>query len=84
MLTIGIGEIQKKISIFNNLNQIVKIIDKRKKETLAFVYPVKRSNKVDKLAGKYKDRVEKNNLNFKEIKEEATLIAMREKYDLST
>ncbi len=80
MLSIGIGEIQKNSSIFSNLTEAIQIIDKRKKQVLAMVYPVQNQSIVDTLAGKYKNRIESTSLTFQEIKEKAMLSAMEEKY----
>jgi len=79
MISVGISEIQNNSSIFLNLTDVVEIVDKKKKEVLAFVYPVRKS-KVLKLAGKYKNRVKKTNLSFDEIKEKGMMEAMKEKY----
>ena len=80
MLSIGIGEIQKNSSVFSNLTEAIQIIDKRKKQVLAMVYPVQKQSIVDTLAGKYKNRIESTSLTFQEIKEKAMLSAMEEKY----
>lgn len=84
MLSIGIGEIQKNISILTKITETIEIVDKRKKEVVAIVYPVKRDLVVKKLAGKYKNRIKKNNFSLKEIKEISFTEAMREKYGLSS
>ena len=84
MTTVGIGEIQKNTSIFTTLVEPIKIVDKRKKEDLAIVHPIKKGSKISSLAGKYKDRIKKDSKNFSQIKEEAFLKAMREKYGLSS
>lgn len=80
MKTIGIGDIQKNTSIFNNLTEAIEIVDKRKKQTVAVVYPFKRVHIVHKLAGKYKNRVSKSTDDIKVIKEAAMRMAMEEKY----
>ena len=81
MKTIGIGDIQKNTSIFNNLTEAIEIIDKRKKKVVAVVYPVKKEHIVHKLAGKYKDRILKScPADMKLIKEAAMAEAMEEKY----
>ena len=82
MLSIGIGEIQKNSAIFSNLTEALQIIDKRKKQVLAMVYPVNNVSIVDKLAGKYQNRVQKIDLSFDEIKTSAMHNAMEEKYGL--
>jgi len=84
MLSVGIGEIQKNSAIFSNLTETMQIIDKRKKQVLAMVYPINRSSVVHKLAGKYRNRVKKTNLTFQEIRESAMQEAMEEKYGLSS
>lgn len=84
MLSIGIGEIQKNISIFANLTEAIKIVDKRKKVSLAIVYPIKKQSKISNLAGKYSDRVEKTILTLEQIKKQSMTQAMEEKYGLST
>lgn len=81
MKTIGIGDIQKNTSIFNNLTEAIEIIDKRKKKVVAVVYPVKKERIVRKLAGKYKDRILKSSsTDMRFIKEAAMTKAMEEKY----
>ncbi len=84
MLSIGIGEIQKNSSIFSNLTEVMQIIDKRKKQVLAMVYPVQTTSIVDSLAGKYKNKIKATTLSFEEIKNEAMASAMEEKYGLSS
>ncbi len=84
MLRVGIGEIQKNSSIFSNLTETMQIIDKRKKQVLAMVYPIQNISVVDTLAGKYKKRVKPIQMNFKTIKESAMQMAMEEKYGLSS
>lgn len=41
MQSIGIGELQKNTSVFTNMTEAIQVIDKRKKQILAMVYPVK-------------------------------------------
>ena len=84
MLSVGIGEIQKNSAIFSNLTEAMQIVDKRKKQVLAMVYPIQHQSVIDSLAGKYKDRVKHTDLTMKEIKESAMLSAMEEKYGLSS
>lgn len=80
MLSIGIGEIQKNSSIFSNLTEVMQIIDKRKKQVLAMVYPIQNQSVIDSLAGKYKDVIKPTSLSFDEIRKSAMDIAMTEKY----
>ena len=84
MLSIVIGEIQKNTSVFANMTEAIQIIDKRKKQVLAMVYPVKEQSVIKKLSGKYKDRVQKSEMSLEEIKEFSMTEAMREKYGLSS
>ena len=79
MKTMGIADIQKNTAIFNNLSEAIEIEDKRKKQIVAIVYPVKKSNIVSQLAGKYKARIAKGG-DIKSIKEAAMTEAMVEKY----
>ncbi len=82
MLSIGIGELQKNTSIFSNLTEAIKIVDKRKKQVLAVVYPSRNQSVIANLAGKYKKRIIKSDLSLEQIKEEAMLHAMGDKYGL--
>jgi 23S rRNA A2030 N6-methylase RlmJ len=84
MVSIGIGEIQKNISIFKNITETLQIVDKRKKEVLAIVYPVKQKSIVKNLSGKYKNRIQKSNLSLEKIKEISMMKAIKEKYGLSS
>lgn len=84
MLSIGIGEIQKNSSIFSNLTETMQIVDKRKKQVLAMVYPVQNVSVVDTLAGKYKKRVKSTQTDLETIKKSAMQMAMEEKYGLSS
>ena len=82
MLTVGIGEIQKNTSIFNNIKEAFEVVDKRKNKKLATVYPYHNSSVIEKLAGKYKNRIATTD-DFNEIKRNAYEEAMREKYGLT-
>ena len=84
MLSIGIGEIQKNSSIFTNMTEAMQIVDKRKKQVLAMVYPVKQQSVIKKLSGKYKDRVQKSDMSLEEIKEFSMMEVIKEKYGLSS
>lgn len=84
MQSVGIAEIQKNTSIFTNITEAIQIIDKRKKQILATVYPVKEHSIIKKLSGKYKDKAPKEEISLVEIKEVSMLEAMGEKYGLST
>jgi len=86
MQTIGIGELQKNMGILTHLTEALTIIDKRKNKEIAVVYPIEnhQSNIVEELAGKYSSYVKNVDANksFKEIRDEAMMIAMKEKYGL--
>lgn len=84
MLSVGIGEIQKNTSMFTNITEAIQIVDKRKKEILAMVYPIKKHSVIDSMAGKYKDQITPSSLSFEKIKEQAITQAMEEKYGLSS
>lgn len=94
MLSVGIGEIQKNTAIFSNLKESIQIVDKRRHQVLAIVYPAHqaRSSISKKLAGKYKNQVIQGSQkdlqstspeSLKDIKQKAMLEALREKYGLS-
>lgn len=72
MITVGIGEIQKNISILSKLTDVLEIVDKRKNQKIAVVYPIKKRSVVEGMAGKYKDIIA--------AKESAMIEAIREKY----
>jgi hypothetical protein len=84
MLSIGIGEIQKNTSVFANLTEAFQIVDKRKKQVLAMVYPIKKQSPIQNLAGKYKDKIESLSITLDQIKEQSIYKAMEEKYGLSS
>ncbi len=84
MLSIGIGELQKNISIFQNLTEVLEVVDKRTKQSLAFVYPIRKQSQTALMAGKYKDKANPSSMNIEQIKQEAFLKAMEEKYGLSS
>ena len=82
MYSISIGEIQKNITLITKLTEAITIVDKRKNQEVAIVYPIKKHSIIASLAGKYKDKVEKVD-DLEMAKEEAMKQAMSEKYDLS-
>lgn len=84
MLSVGIGELQKNISIFQNLTEVLEVVDKRTKQPLALVYPIHKSSITPMLAGKYKDKIASSHLSIEAIKEEAFTKAMEEKYGFSS
>jgi len=84
MLSIGIGELQKNISIFQNLTEVLEVVDKRTKQPLALVYPIHKHSQTTLLAGKYKDKANLTSMSIEQIKEEALTKAMEEKYGLSS
>ena len=80
MHQIGIGEIQKNIALLTQLSEAVEVVDKRRKERVAVIYPVHRSSVVERLAGKYKTRIKHPVKDLERAKTEAMAMAMREKY----
>jgi len=79
MKTIGIGDIQKNTSIFNNLTEAIEIVDKRKKKTVAVVYPVRKNSIIARLAGKYRNQTSAP-ADLTLAKEAAMAQAMKDKY----
>lgn len=81
----GLAEIQKNIAILTTLTEPLQIVDKRRKQIIATVYPRLRTQKAQKLAGKYQARipVELQNHTFDQVREAALLAAMKEKYDIA-
>ncbi|MCK9372706.1 MAG: hypothetical protein M0P91_05870 [Sulfuricurvum sp.] len=82
MISMGVGQIQKNISILTTLTEAIRIVDKRRNKTVAIVYPASSSASILSLAGKYKDRVEAA-ADLTAAKESAMMEAMGEKYGLS-
>jgi len=82
MYSISIGEIQKNISLLTKLTEAFTIVDKRKNQSVAIVYPIKKHSIIDSLAGKYRNRVQRVD-DLEMVKEEAMKQAMSEKYGLS-
>lgn len=82
MISMGVGQIQKNISILTTLSEAVRIIDKRRNKTVAIVYPASSASSILTLAGKYKKNVE-GTTDLKSAKESAMMMAMGEKYGLS-
>jgi len=82
MYTISIGDIQKNISLLTKLTEAFTIVDKRKNQNVAIVYPIKKYSIIKTLAGKYRNRVERVD-DLEMAKEEAMRQMMSEKYGLS-
>ncbi len=83
MKSIGIGEIQKNTSVLTRLTRPIEVVDKRKRELVAIIYPVEKSTVVKRLAGKYKGRVLQAETDFKTARTVAMMKAMKEKYGSS-
>ena len=81
MKSLSIGDIQKNISLLTQLTDAFAIIDKRRNKRVAIVYPIKKNSIIDSMAGKYKDRIKKNE-SLEEAKEIAMMAVMEEKYGL--
>ena len=82
MQSISIGEIQKNISLLTKLTDTFAIIDKRKNQRVAIVYPIKKESIIGSMAGKYRSRVTPCD-NLEKAKVSAMREAMEEKYGLS-
>ncbi|MGV6815888.1 MAG: hypothetical protein ACWA44_01300 [Thiotrichales bacterium] len=80
MKVIGIGELQKNTSIFNNLTESIEIVDKRQKKTVAVVYPVRNESVIKRLGGKYQKYAQGKVQDLSEAKEAAMAAAMEEKF----
>lgn len=78
----GLAEIQKNIALLTNLSEPLQIIDRRRKQIIATVYPRLTTHNARRLAGKYQSRipVELKQVSFEDARETAMLAAMREKY----
>ncbi len=82
MQSVSIGEIQKNISLLTKLTDTFAIIDKRKNQRVAIVYPIKKESVIRSMAGKYRERVTPCN-DLASAKVSAMREAMEEKYGLS-
>lgn len=78
----GLSEIQKNIAILTTLTEPLQIVDKRRKQIIATVYPRLATHNAQRLAGKYHDRIPSalRAVTFEEAREAALLAAMKEKY----
>lgn len=83
MYTLSIGEIQKNISLLTQLTDILTIVDKRKNQQVAIVYPIKKHSIIASMAGKYRDRVQSID-DLERAKEEAMREVLGAKYGLSS
>jgi hypothetical protein len=79
MISISVADIQKNISLLTKMTDIIEVVDKRRKIKVATIYPANHTNIVEKLAGKYKNRVKKIE-DLEEAKNLAMTKAMEEKY----
>ena len=79
MISISVADIQKNISLLTKMTDIIEVVDKRRKIKVATIYPANHTNIVEKLAGKYKNRVKKIE-DLEEAKNFAMTKAMEEKY----
>ena len=82
MYSISIGDIQKNISLLTQLTDVFAIIDKRKNQRVAIVYPIKKHSIIDSMAGKYRKRVTPCD-DLEKAKEMAMMEAMGDKYGFS-
>ena len=84
MQTIGIGELQKNVGILTHLKEALTIIDKRKNKEIAVIYPIEQKSITSSLSSKYKKYAQKSKIKIDDLekaKEEAMMMAMKEKYD---
>jgi hypothetical protein len=79
----GLAEIQKNIAILTTLTEPLQIVDKRRKQIIATVYPRLATHNAQRLSGKYRNRIPAalRAVSFEEAREVALLAAMKEKYD---
>ena len=80
MQTIGIGELQKNMGILTHLTEALTIIDKRKNKEVAIVYPIEERSTTDMLFSKYRKKSKIKIDDLEKAKEEAMMMAMKEKY----
>lgn len=78
----GLAELQKNIGLLTALTEPLQIVDKRRKQIIATVYPRLTTHNARQLAGKYRNRIPSalHGLSFEEAREAAMLAAMKEKY----
>lgn len=81
----GLAEIQKNIAMLTTLTEPLQIVDKRRKQIVATVYPRLVTHNAQRLAGKYRERIRADlrAASLEEAREAAWLVAMKEKYDVS-
>ncbi|WP_164469085.1 hypothetical protein [Aliarcobacter cryaerophilus] len=79
MISISVADIQKNISLLTKMTDIIEVVDKRRKIKVATIYPANHTNVIEKLAGKYKNRVKKIE-DLEKAKNLAMTKAMEEKY----
>jgi hypothetical protein len=81
----GLSEIQKNIAILTTLTEPLQIVDKRRKQIIATVYPRLVTHSAQRLAGKYRERIPAALLAapFEDAREAALLAVMREKYGVA-
>jgi hypothetical protein len=81
----GLAEIQKNIAMLTTLTEPLQIVDKRRKQIVATVYPRLVTHNAQRLAGKYRERIpaDLRAASFEEAREAALLVAMKEKYGVT-
>lgn len=81
----GLSEIQKNIAILTRLTEPLQIVDKRRRQIIATVYPRLVTHNTQRLAGKYRDRIPAalRTTSFEEAREAAMLAVMKEKYGVA-
>jgi hypothetical protein len=78
----SLAEIQKNIALLTSLTEPLQIVDKRRNQIVATVYPRFATHNAKRLAGKYRERIPSAlyGAPFAEAREAALLAAMQEKY----
>ncbi len=81
----GLAEIQKNIAMLTTLTEPLHIVDKRRKQIVATVYPHLVTHNAKRLAGKYRERIQVDlrAIPFEDAREAALLAAMKEKYGVA-
>ena len=81
----GLAEIQKNIAMLTTLTEPLQIVDKRRKQIVATVYPRLVTHNAQRLAGKYRERIpaDLRAVPFEDAREAALLATMKEKYGVA-
>ena len=79
-MQVWLAEIQKNISILSNINDVLTIVDKRKKKSIARIYPIKKNNISKRLSWFFFNDVKESKKwkSIYEIREELDKIKLKE------